>query len=327
MDIFDDVTQMIGRTPLVRLRRVVDEGMAEVCLKLESWNPGGSVKDRPALSMIDAAEASGTLRPGGLIIEPTSGNTGVGLAMVAAARGYRAIIVMPENASYERAALIRGFGADVVLSPAQQGMPGAVTLAAELLAQNPGAFMPGQFDNPANPEAHRRGTALEIVRQTEGHVDAFVSTAGSGGTITGAGQKLKDLLPAIRVFAVEPASSPVLSGGRPGQHRIPGMGPGFVPGVLDLQVFERILQVTDEEALTMARLLMTEEGLLLGPSSGAATCAALRIARELGPGKRVVAIAPDTGERYVSTELFEPRQGKEAELRSGADPSLGGQQP
>ncbi|MDA8344189.1 MAG: cysteine synthase A [Thermaerobacter sp.] len=304
MEIFDDVTQMIGGTPMVRLRRVVRAGMAEVCLKLESKNPGGSVKDRPALSMIDDAEARGVLQPGGLIIEPTSGNTGIGLAMVAAARGYRAIIVMPENASRERIALMQGFGADVVLSPTEQGMSGAVALATDLLAQNPDAFMPDQFANPANPEAHRRGTAMEIMRQTEGQVDAFVATAGTGGTITGIGQALKELLPAVRVFVVEPASSPVLSGGPPGRHRIPGMGPGFVPEVLDQTIYERIFQVTDEDALCMARRLMAEEGLMIGPSSGASVWASLEIATELGPGKRVVAIAPDTGERYISTELF-----------------------
>lgn len=304
MEIYDDVTQLIGRTPLVRLHRVVGAGMAEICLKLESFNPGGSVKDRPALSMLDDAQARGLLQPGGLIIEPTSGNTGIGLAMVAAARGYRAIIVLPENASRERIALMRGFGAEVVLSPAAQGMRGGVEVAEQLLREHPGAFMPNQFGNPANPQAHRQGTAQEILQQTDGQLDAFVATAGTGGTITGTGQALKVLLPGLRVFVVEPATSPVLSGGAPGQHRIPGMGPGFIPEVLDRTIYERILQVTDENALHMTRRLMAEEGLLVGPSSGASVCAALEVAAELGPGKRVVAIAPDTGERYVSTELF-----------------------
>jgi cysteine synthase A len=308
MEIFNDVTELIGRTPIVRLRRVVSQGMAEVCLKLESHNPGGSVKDRAAHSMIKDAEQRGLLKPGGLIIEPTSGNTGIGLSMVAAARGYRAIIVMPASASRERVALMQGFGADVVLSPAEKGMMGAVELAQDLMTNHPDAWMPDQFRNPANPEAHRQGTALEIIRQTGGQLDAFVATAGTGGTITGTGQKLKELLPHVQVFVVEPASSPVLSGGTPGQHRIPGMGPGFVPDVLDQTIYERILQVTDDAALKMARRLMAEEGLLVGPSSGASVWAALQIAAELGPGKRVVAIAPDTGERYVSTDLFGPSE-------------------
>lgn len=305
MPIVDDVTQLIGHTPMVRLRRLPEPGSAELCLKLESFNPGGSVKDRAALFMIRAAEAEGRLRPGSLIVEPTSGNTGIALAMVAAARGYRALIVMPEGASRERVQLLRAYGAEVVLSPDEEGMSGAVRVAREIAESTPGAFLPQQFENPHNPEAHRRTTAPEILEATGGRLDAFVAAAGTGGTLTGTGQELRRHLPDLLVVTVEPAGSPVLSGGEPGRSRIPGLGPGFIPPVLDRSVYDRIVDVSDEEAWQTTRRLAREEGLLCGPSSGAVVFAALRVARELGPGKRVVAVAPDTGERYLSMGVFD----------------------
>ncbi|MCL6522067.1 MAG: cysteine synthase A [Firmicutes bacterium] len=305
MPIVDDVTQLIGHTPMVRLRRLPEPGSAELCLKLESFNPGGSVKDRAALFMIRAAEAEGRLRPGSLIVEPTSGNTGIALAMVAAARGYRALIVMPEGASRERVQLLRAYGAEVVLSPDEEGMSGAVRVAREIAESTPGAFLPQQFENPHNPEAHRRTTAPEILEATGGRLDAFVAAAGTGGTLTGTGQELRRHLPDLLVVTVEPAGSPVLSGGEPGRSRIPGLGPGFIPPVLDRSVYDRIVDVSDEEAWQTTRRLAREEGLLCGPSSGAVAFAALRVARELGPGKRVVAVAPDTGERYLSMGVFD----------------------
>ncbi|MDI3318130.1 MAG: cysteine synthase A [Bacillota bacterium] len=305
MPIYDDVTQLIGRTPMVRLHRLPEPGSAEVLVKLESFNPGGSVKDRAALSMVEAAEAEGKLRPGSVIVEPTSGNTGIALAMVAAARGYRAVIVMPESASRERIQLLYAYGAEVVLSPEEEGMSGALRLAREIVDRTPGAFMPQQFENPANPEAHRRTTAPEILEDTGGRLDAFVASAGTGGTITGTGRELRRHLPGLLIVTVEPAGSPVLSGGKPGRSRIPGLGPGFIPAVLDRTVYDRIVDVADEEAWETTRRLAREEGLLCGPSSGAVVCAALQVAKELGPGKRVVAIAPDTGERYLSMGLFE----------------------
>lgn len=302
--IASSVVDLVGGTPLLRLRRVVPDGAAEVCLKLECFNPAGSVKDRTALAMVVAAEREGTLRPGDVIIEPTSGNTGIGLAMVAAARGYRLIIVLPGDATPERTAFLRAYGAEVELGPEGQGMPGAIQRAKELLDRYSGAFMPMQFENPANPAVHRQTTALEIIAQTDGRLDALVATAGTGGTVTGCGQALHALMPGVRVLAVEPQSSPVLSGGKPGKHHIPGMGPGFVPLIIDRSAFDGILQVSDEEAKTMAGRLAREEGIFLGLSSGAATVAAVRVAIELGTGHRVVAIAPDSGDRYFSSGAF-----------------------
>lgn len=306
MPIASNVTDLIGRTPVVRLNRLVPGGAGEVCLKLESFNPGGSVKDRASLRMLEAAEAEGLLRPGTTIVEPTSGNTGIGLAMVAAARGYQIVIVLPEGASRERVQLVRAYGATVVLTPDEEGMAGAVRKAEDLSASLPHAFMPQQFKNPHNPEAHRLSTAREILEDTEWRLDAFVASAGTGGTITGTAQELRRHLPALRVFVVEPASSPVLSGGQPGRHKIPGMGPGFIPDVLDRSVYDRIITVKDEDALETTRRLARLEGLLCGPSSGAVTWAALQVAKELGPDCRVLGIAPDTGERYLSTEVFNP---------------------
>lgn len=303
MKVARDVTQLIGQTPILRLNRLVDDGM-EVYLKIEFFNPGGSVKDRIALSMITAAEADGRLKPGDTIVEPTSGNTGIGLAMVAAVRGYRLILVMPETMSIERRKLLAAYGAEFVLTPGNLGMKGAVDKANELVRENPGYYMPQQFENPANPDIHRRTTAREILEQMNGKIDAFVAGVGTGGTLTGVGEVLKKEIPGVRIVAVEPAASPVLSGGQPGPHKIQGIGAGFVPPVFSREVVDEIITVTNEDALETARRLAREEGLLVGISSGAAAFAALQVARHLGRGKRVLAIAPDTGERYLSTELF-----------------------
>jgi cysteine synthase A len=304
--IAETVVDVVGDTPLVRLNRVVPAGTARVVAKLESLNPGGSVKDRIAVAMIEEAERSGKLRPGATIVEPTSGNTGIGLAMVAAARGYRLILTMPEDMSLERRQLLARFGADLHLTPAVEGMTGAVFAAQELLRQHPDYFMPQQFENPANPEIHARTTAREILAQTAQAgitIDAFVAGVGTGGTITGVGRVLKREIPGVLVVGVEPARSPVLQGGRPRPHMIQGIGASFVPGVLDRSVLDRIVTVQDHEATVMTGRLAREEGLLVGISAGANVVAAGRIAAELGSGKTVVTILPDTGERYLSVEL------------------------
>ncbi|HHW15655.1 MAG TPA: cysteine synthase A [Firmicutes bacterium] len=308
-EVASQVDELIGGTPLLRLTKLVEPGSAEVLAKLEGKNPGGSVKDRIARSMIDAAERDGKLKPGGTIIEPTSGNTGIGLAMVAAARGYRLVLTMPETMSVERRALLAAYGAELVLTPGAEGMAGAVRKAEALVAEHPDYYMPQQFKNPANPEAHRRTTAEEIWRATGGAVDAFVAGVGTGGTITGVGGVLKARRPQALVVAVEPAASPVLSGGKPGPHKIQGIGPGFVPEVLDRSLLDRIIPVTDEDAFRTAAALAEQEGLLVGISSGAAAWAALQVARELGEGKRVVVILPDTGERYLSMQVFRAGSG------------------
>ncbi|TJY41018.1 cysteine synthase A [Cohnella pontilimi] len=298
------VTELVGETPAVRLRRLAGLDMAEVLVKLEKQNPSGSVKDRAALGLIEDAEERGLIRPGTVIVEPTSGNTGIGLAMIAAAKGYRLILVMPDNMTKERISLLRAYGAEVVLTPAAERMPGAIAKACELLERNPGSYMPNQFENAANPDFHRRTTALEILRQTEGRLDAFVATAGTGGTITGTGETLRERLPDLHIAVVEPAGSPVLSGGRPGPHKLVGTSPGFVPPILNTSVYDEIIQVADDDALETTRQLAAREGILVGPSSGASVWAALQVARRLGPGKRVVCIAPDTGERYLSMGIF-----------------------
>ncbi|WP_406676545.1 cysteine synthase A [Moorella sp. ACPs] len=303
MNVAADITQLIGRTPVVSLQRLVENGAA-VYVKLEYFNPGSSVKDRIALSMIEAAEAEGKLKPGATIVEPTSGNTGIGLAMIAAVRGYRLIIVMPETMSIERRKLLAAYGAEFILTPGQLGMKGAVDKALELVRENPDYFMPQQFENPANPDVHRRTTAREILEQMGKDLDAFVAGVGTGGTITGVGEVLKQEIPGIKIIAVEPAASPVLSGGRPGPHKIQGIGAGFIPQVLRREVIDEVVTVSNEDALMTARRLARMEGLLVGISSGAAVYAALQVARRLGKGKKVLAIAPDTGERYLSTELF-----------------------
>lgn len=302
--IYDDVTGLIGRTPLVRLSRVAPGLGARLVAKLESANPGGSVKDRIALAMVAAAEASGELRPGAEMVEATSGNTGIGLALVAAARGYRLTLTMPESMSAERRALLAAYGAELVLTPAGEGMSGAVRRAWEI-AEERRAFLPRQFDNPANPEAHRRTTALEIWDATDGEVDVLVAGVGTGGTITGVGQILKEKKPELRVVAVEPAESPVLAGGPKGPHAVQGLGPGFVPEVLDVTVYDEIVPVDVETARAAARRLARSEGILAGVSSGAALHAAIKVAdRPANAGRTVVVVLPDTGERYLSTPLF-----------------------
>uniref|UniRef100_A0A7C3Z080 Cysteine synthase n=1 Tax=Desulfobacca acetoxidans TaxID=60893 RepID=A0A7C3Z080_9BACT len=301
------VVDVVGRTPLVRLETLTRGLGAAVLAKLESMNPLGSVKDRIGAAMIAAAEAQGRLRPGGLIVEPTSGNTGIALAFVCAARGYRLILTMPETMSQERRRLLKHLGAEVVLTPAGQGMSGAINRAREILGEHPGAYLPDQFSNPANPEIHRRTTAAEIWADTRGAVDILVAGVGTGGTITGVAEIIKSRKPSFRAVAVEPAASPVLSGGRPGPHKIQGIGAGFVPGVLNRRVIDEIITVTDAEALETARQVARREGILCGISSGAAVFAALQVARRPeSKGKVIVAMLPSTGERYLSTELFLP---------------------
>lgn len=297
------VLELIGDTPLVHLRRLVKPGWATVLGKLESLNPGGSVKDRIALAMIEEAERQGRLKPGDTIVEPTSGNTGIGLAMVAAVKGYRLILTMPEDMSVERRALLQRYGAELVLTPAAEGMSGAVYAAEELVRESPRRFMPQQFLNPANPEIHRQTTAQEILKATDGRLDAFVAGVGTGGTITGVGEALRLECPEILIVAVEPARSPVLQGGRFRAHAIQGIGASFVPGVLNTKVYDEIIGIRDEEALAVTRRLSREEGLLVGISSGANVCAALRVAERLGRGKTVVTMLCDTGERYLSVSI------------------------
>lgn len=299
----NSVTELIGETPIVKLNHLVDENSAEVYLKLEYFNPGSSVKDRIALAMIEAAEQSGKLKPGDTIIEPTSGNTGIGLAWVAAAKGYKAIFVMPETMSLERRNLLRAYGAELVLTPGPAGMKGAIAKAEELVKEQ-GYFLPQQFDNPANPEVHKRTTGKEIAEQMD-QLDAFVAGIGTGGTITGTGQVLREKFPNIKIYAVEPKDSPVLSGGKPGGHKIQGIGAGFVPKVLDTNIYDEIIQVTTEQAFEYARRVAKGEGILSGISGGAAIYAAAEVAKKLGKGKKVLAIVPDNGERYLSTQLYQ----------------------
>jgi len=302
--IANSVTELIGQTPIVKLNGFTDENSADVYLKLEYMNPGSSVKDRIALAMIEAAEESGKLKAGDTIIEPTSGNTGIGLAMVAAAKGYKAILVMPETMSMERRNLLRAYGADLVLTPGPEGMNGAIKKAGELAEEN-GYFMPQQFKNFANPAVHERTTGPEIVEQMGDQLDAFISGIGTGGTITGAGKVLRENYKDIKIVAVEPTDSPVLSGGKPGPHKIQGIGAGFVPDVLDTEVYDEIVQVQNEQAFEYARRAAKEAGVLGGISSGAAIYAAVQVAQKLGKGKKVLAIIPSNGERYLSTPLYQ----------------------
>jgi len=302
--IAENILELIGNTPMVRLRRLTDASMATILAKLESFNPGGSVKDRICLAMIEDAEARGILKPGATIIEPTSGNTGIGLAMVGVVKGYRVILTMPETMSAERRYILKSYGAEVILTPAAEGMVGAVKKAEELLRQIPGAFMPQQFQNSANPQVHRQTTAQEILRATDGEFEAFVAGVGTGGTITGVGEVLKRKNPAMTVIGVEPKGSPVLSGGEPGPHLIQGIGAGFVPQILNRAVIDEIMTVTDEDAHDTAARLAKEEALFVGISAGAACWAALKVARRLGAGKTVVVVLPDTGERYFSMEPY-----------------------
>lgn len=294
---------LIGHTPAVRLNRIPAPGSAEVWGKLESMNPGGSVKDRICLAMIHAAERDGCLAPGGTIVEPTSGNTGIGLALVASVKGYRVVLTMPDTMSAERRSLLIAYGAELELTADSKGMHAAIARAEAIAAETPGAFMPQQFNNPANPEVHRRTTAQEILDAFE-RVDAFVAGVGTGGTITGVGAVLRRERPGVRIVAVEPASSPVLSGGPPGYHSIQGIGPGFVPGVLDRGLVDEVMCVSDNEAAEYTRRLAREEGILVGPSAGANVCAATRVALALGPGHVVVTVLCDTGERYLTTDVF-----------------------
>jgi cysteine synthase A len=299
-----DITQLIGRTPLVRLNRLSKPGAATIYAKVESLNPGGSIKDRICLNMIDEAERQGKLKPGGTIVEPTSGNTGIGLALVAAVRGYKLILVMPESMSMERASLLSSYGAQLVLTAAWEGMKGSIKEAESIVAQNPTYYMPDQFSNPANPAVHRKTTGPEIVEALDGRVDAFVAAVGTGGTITGCGEVIRQRNPAATLIAVEPAGSPVLSGGDPGPHKIQGIGAGFIPKVLNRTLLDRVITVTDDEAYQTAKVLAKKEGLLVGISAGANVFAAQKVAEELGPGKNVVTILCDTGERYISIEKY-----------------------
>lgn len=305
--IVQNITDLIGDTPLVRLNRIVPEGSAEVYVKVEYQNPGASVKDRIAVSIVEEAEKEGKLKPGGTIVEATSGNTGIGLALVAAAKGYRAVIVMPETMSLERRNLLRAYGAELVLTPGSEGMNGAVKKAEELLKENPDYFLADQFKNQANLKIHLETTGPEIVEainSLDGKLDAFVAGIGTGGTISGAGKVLKDNYPGIKIVAVEPAASPLLSSGKAGPHKIQGIGANFVPEILDREIYDQIITVENEDAFEWARTAAKKEGILCGISSGAAIYAALQVAKELGAGKRVVAVVPSNGERYLSTPLF-----------------------
>ncbi|WP_310549909.1 cysteine synthase A [Paenibacillus glufosinatiresistens] len=304
IQVAQSILDLIGNTPAVRLNRLTGPEDAEVLVKLERFNPSGSVKDRAAYNLVREAERRGLLRPGGTIIEPTSGNTGIGLAMNAAAKGYRAILVMPDNMTTERINLLKAYGAEVVLTPAAERMPGAIRQARELAQAIPGSFIPQQFENEANPAIHRTTTAPEILAQTEGRLDVFVAASGTGGTITGTGEALREQLPDLRIVVVEPEGSPVLSGGKPGPHKLVGTSPGFVPAILNTGIYDEIVRVADLEAIETMRALAAREGLLLGPSGAAAVWAALREARRGGPGRTVLCIAPDSGERYLSMDLF-----------------------
>lgn len=302
--VVNNITELIGDTPVVRLNRLTGPDDAELYVKLEYFNPSGSVKDRAAYNLILKAEEDGLLKPGGTIIEPTSGNTGIGLAMNAAAKGYRAILIMPDNMTKERINILKAYGAEVVLTPAVERMTGAIAKAVELGRQVENSYIPQQFENTANPDIHRTTTAVEILEQMEGKLDVFVATSGTGGTITGTGEVLRQHLPQVRILVVEPSGSPVLSGGNPGPHKLVGTSPGFVPAILNTSVYDEIIQVSDEDALTTVRAMAAQEGILIGPSGGAAVWTALQEARRLGRGKRVLCIAPDTGERYLSMGIF-----------------------
>ena len=303
--IYQSVTELVGHTPIVKLNKVVGEDSADVYVKLEFYNPGSSVKDRIALAMIEKAEKDGSLKAGNTIVEPTSGNTGIGLAMIGAAKGYRVVIVMPETMIIERRKLMQAYGAELILTPGSEGITGSINKAKEL-AEQEGYFMPLQFENPANPEIHEKTTGKEIENAFESKgLDAFVAGIGTGGTITGAGRELKRVYPDLKIYGVEPAESAILEGGQPGPHKIQGIGTGFVPKVLDTEIFDQAIAVSSEDAMATAREVGRKEGLLVGISSGAAIHAALKVAKELGKGKKVLAIVPDNGERYLSTALYQ----------------------
>lgn len=302
--IASDVLELIGNTPMVRLNRVVTPDMAEILAKLENFNPGGSVKDRICVAMIEDAEKKGLLKKGGTIVEPTSGNTGIGLSMAAAVKGYRCILTMPETMSLERIYILKAYGAEIVLTPGTEGMKGAINKAEQILKKTPNAFMPQQFKNAENPQVHRRTTAREILKAVGPDIDAFVAGVGTGGTITGVGEVLKKENPKIRIFAVEPKASAVLSGLAPGPHKIQGIGAGFVPEVLNRDIIDEIIQVADNDAFETSRLVAKEEGLFVGISAGAAAWASFKVAKNLGKGRRVLTVFPDTGERYFSMEQY-----------------------
>ncbi len=301
--IFNDVTELIGNTPLVKLNNLVDSNDAEVVLKLESFNPGGSIKDRIALNMINEAEKTGKISPGGVLVEPTSGNTGIGIAMVGAAKGYRVVLTMPESMSQERRQMLKAYGAELILTPAADGMNGAINKAKEIAEERNG-FIPSQFNNPANPDIHRKTTAKEIIKDTEGKIDYFVAGVGTGGTITGTGEELKKRINKLKVVAVEPENSAVISGEESGPHKIQGIGAGFIPEVLNTEIIDRVEKIKNEEAFETAKKLAEKEGIFAGISSGAAVAVAIKLAKEVGKDKRIVVVAPDTGERYFSTGVF-----------------------
>ncbi|MCM3739803.1 cysteine synthase A [Oceanobacillus luteolus] len=305
MKIYRSVLDLIGNTPIVQLNKLPDPNGAGVYMKLESYNPGGSVKDRAAFNMIEQAERDGKLIPGkSTIIEPTSGNTGIGICMVSAVKGYRCIITMPDNATKERIKIMKAYGAEVILTPASQRMQGAIDEANKIASNIPNSFIPMQFENEANSDAHRETTAVEILESFDGKLDALVLTAGTGGTVTGAGEELKKQIPDLKIYVVEPKGSPVLSGGQPGPHKIPGTGPGFIPKILNQEIFDEILHIEDEDAQQMARYLAAKEGIFVGASGAASAYFAIQIAKELPESARVLSIAPDTGERYLSSDLF-----------------------
>lgn len=304
MKIAKNITELIGNTPMVKLNRVAGKDDAEIYAKLEFYNPGSSVKDRIALSMIEAAEKEGLLKEGSVIVEPTSGNTGIGLAMIAAAKGYKCILVMPETMSMERRKLLKAFGAELVLTDGTKGMKGAIEKALEIVKENPAYFMPQQFENAANPEIHRNTTAQEILDQMDNQFDMFVAGVGTGGTITGVGEVIKKKIKDVKIVAIEPKDSPVMSGGQPGPHKIQGIGAGFIPKILNMDVIDEIIPVDNEDAMEMARRMAKEEGILVGISSGAAVWGAVQKAKELGKGKKIVVVIPSYGERYLSTPLF-----------------------
>lgn len=305
MKVANSIIELIGNTPVVKLNNLAPKNGAEIYLKLEFFNPGSSVKDRIALSMIESAEKEGLLKKGGTIVEPTSGNTGIGLAMIGAAKGYKVVLVMPDTMSIERRKLLKAFGAELILTEGVKGMKGAIQKAEELAEENPDYFIPQQFKNAANPDVHRKTTALEILDQMDNELDMFIAGVGTGGTITGVGEILKDKLKSVKIVAVEPSGSPVLSGGNPGPHKIQGIGAGFTPEVLNTSVIDEVVTVKDEEAYDMARKVAIEEGILVGISSGAAIYAAIEKAKEIGKNKKIVVVIPSYGERYLSTPLYD----------------------
>lgn len=305
MQVVSSIIELIGCTPIIKLSKLTKENCADIYLKLEYFNPAGSIKDRPALYMIEEAEKEGILKKGSVIVEPTSGNTGIGLAMVGRSKGYKVILTMPETMSVERRNLLKAYGAELILTPGDKGMAGSIEVAKKLVSENLNYFMPNQFGNMNNPKSHELTTAKELIKQMDGHIDMFVSGIGTGGTITGIGRVLKKELPNVKILGVEPESSPVISKGESGSHKIQGIGANFIPEILDLNILDGVEQVTDEEAIETTRSLAFEEGLLVGISSGAAVFAALKRAKELGSGKRIVAIAPDSGERYLSTGIYD----------------------